>query len=208
MANNKLSDIEKIVREIIESKDAMQQTGEMVVELVKKRTRLGNGVTDNLKPSHKLPKLKTKTVKNRKSLKRSGKLTGPGATPAKSGLNASGSLIDNVSFKSEAASFEIILKDKKQIDKAENLIKTNPLFAFLNVSKTEFRQMVKFLENIINVELKKIKFDNFSEKINHVPFKCIKISGHNSYFCWSPTEPDANFIFKNREDFFTDNRNM
>ncbi len=52
--------------------------------------------------------------------------------------------------------------------------------------------------SIFSSLFKKIKFDNFSEKINHVPFKCIKISGHNSYFCWSPTEPDANFIFKNR----------
>lgn len=42
-------------------------------------------------------------------------------------------------------------------------------------------------------------FDRASDKTIYLPVKCIRISGHNSYFCWGKEDPDAAFIFKNRK---------
>lgn len=155
----KLSDIGKIITNALKSKTVLEVGGEIATESIKKRTRLGSGVKENLGPSHKLPKLKSKTVTNRKLLKEKGMLTGPNATPGKSGLNASGELLNNVEYNVGKGQLQIRLADPVQREKATNLIKIDPNFVFMNLSKPEFNRMLKAMSQKISEILSKIKFD-------------------------------------------------
>lgn len=62
----KLSDIGKIVQQAFTSKKILDAAGASLVESMQKRIRLGRGVEENLSDATNLPKLKTKTIENRK----------------------------------------------------------------------------------------------------------------------------------------------
>lgn len=113
---------------------------------MKKRTRLGNGVIENLAPTHKLKKLKTSTVKERRRLKKIGFLTGPGATPAKSGLNRTGSLLEDIKLNVQKARVQFKLGTTDNVKKAQNLkkiVKTGNRYVFMNLSNAEFKSFLK-----------------------------------------------------------------
>lgn len=155
----KLSDIGKIIEQALKSKRVLEAGGEEAVESIKKRTRLGKGVKENLGGSHKLPRLTTKTVTNRKLLKKKGELTGFGASPTKSAINRSGDTIDNVRFGVGKGKMVIDLKSNKAKTVAQNLLKIDPNYAFMNLSKAEFNRMIKKMSSVITEILKGIKFD-------------------------------------------------
>lgn len=155
----KLSDIGRIIEQALKSKTVLEAGGKSATRAIKKRTRLGKGVKENLGPSHKLPQLKTKTVTNRKLLKKKGELTGVGATPAKSAVNRSGEMIDSVNFGVGRGKLEIKLKGSKQEMKAQNLLKISSDYAFMNLSKAEFNRMIKSMSGAITQILKRINFN-------------------------------------------------
>lgn len=144
----KLSDIDKFIKKKLESKEILETIGEIAVESIKKRTRLGRGVKENGGASHKLPILKEKTVTNRKALKRSGQLTGKGATPRKSGLNQTGELLDSIDYKVKSKSVEISVGNDQE-RKAENVLSISPNFSFMKLSKAELNRVFKEVSQVL-----------------------------------------------------------
>lgn len=156
----KFSDIGKIIAQALQSKPVLEEGAKVIVEAVPLRTRLGKGVKEAEGPALPLPKLKTKTKSNRKLLAEKGELTGPGATPAKSGLNRTGDMLSGLKAIIKNGKFEIRLKDKQQEIKAGHVLKNNPDFAFMNISKAEMNRMIKAMSVKITEILSKIKFDS------------------------------------------------
>lgn len=157
----KLSDISRLIKKALTSKEVLEVGAKVAVESIPLRTRLGKGVNEPEGSTHLLPALKEKTKRNRRYLKSSGKLTGPGATPAKSGLNASGDLLTDMKYEIKSDSFDIKLADVKQEEKLKNLLKINKNFQFLNLSRAEVNRMIKAMSVEINKVLANIKFDRF-----------------------------------------------
>jgi len=153
----KLSDIGRLISQALKSNKILDAGGKAAVRAIPKRTRLGKGVRENLGQTHKLPALKTKTVKNRTRLKKTGKLTGKGATPKKSGLNSSGKMLDSLKYGVGRGTLEIKL-EKDQERKATALTKVNNDFVFMNLSAAEFKRVLKAMTKQIEQALKKVKF--------------------------------------------------
>jgi hypothetical protein len=156
----KLSDIGKIIAKALQSKTVLDAAGASIAESIIKRTRLGRGVDIELGPSKPLKKLASKTVSNRKRLKEEGKLTGPNATPGKSGLNQSGDMLDSISYRVPTkGKLEIIFTDSEQQKKAKWIQEKDPRFNFFNVSKAEMNRAIREMSEAVTFILEKIKFD-------------------------------------------------
>lgn len=156
---DKLSKITQIIKTAITKKSVLDAAGKSAVESIVKRTRLGRGVGKNLGSSSPLPRLKESTVKTRKYLKQKGQLTGPNATPAKSGLNRTGELLNSVEYKISSGSVNIELADKANKDKATDLIKIDKDYTFMNLSKPEFARMIKAMSDQVAKILKRININ-------------------------------------------------
>jgi len=154
---SKLSDLPKLIEELLKSKIILEKAGQIAVERIPKRTRLGNGVRENLGDSHKLPPLKESTVKIRKDLQKQGRLTGPLATPKKSGINRTGKALNSIKAISQPGHLEITL-DKSQQAKVDDLIKINPDYSFMKLSKPEFKAVFKAITDQIDRIVKRIRF--------------------------------------------------
>lgn len=157
---DKLSDINKLIQVAIDtmkSKETMETLGKELSERIVKRTRLGKGVNKNLDPPHPLPQLKKNTVTRRKALRKKGQLTGPRATPAKSGLNRTGKMLNDVVSVAKESELTIKLDSPESNKKARDLIDLNRNYTFLNVSKPEFKGMIKSFQEILNKVLAKLK---------------------------------------------------
>jgi len=153
----KLTDITSIIRKAIESKRVLEAAATVAIRSIPKRTRLGKGVQNNLGPTHKLPNLKTKTVKNRSRLKKLGQLSGQGATPKKSGLNKSGDMLDSLTSNVGRGKVEIKLEPNQQ-DKANALLKIDPKYQFMRLSAAEFKRVLKAMTKQIEQALSRVKF--------------------------------------------------
>lgn len=156
----KLGDIGKIIAKALQSKAVLEEAGKVAVESIPLRTRLGRGVKEPEGPSIPLPKLKPKTKSNRKYLQEKGKLTGPNATPAKSGLNASGKLLTDMKYMVGRGKVEVRLANSEQENKLKNLLKIDPGFQFMNLSSAEVNRMIKAMSVKVTEILNKIKFDS------------------------------------------------
>lgn len=157
----KLKDIGKIISQAFKSKRILDAAGASMTESIVKRTRLGKGVQDNKENPTKLKKLETSTVRRRKQLKKAGQLTGPNATPGKSGLNRTGEMLNDVNYKASRGKLDIFFKTEKSREKAFWVQKNNPDFKFFFVSKPEFNRALKVITKEIQEALSKIKFDGF-----------------------------------------------
>ena len=145
----KLNDIAALVKAAVvklTDKDVLAEIAEVIKEDVKKRTRLGRGVPKSEGPSTLLKPLEPSTKRKRRYLKSKGKLTGPGATPAKSGLNQSGQMLDSLEVKTKDGSFTLTL-DQEGLRKAEYVEAIDKQrFTFMNLSKGEVQRIIKLLE--------------------------------------------------------------
>lgn len=157
----KLSDIGDIILDALNSKEVLQAGADVALEAIPKRTRLGKGVVEAEGAATNLPQLKDKTKYNRGQLKKTGKLTGPGATPAKSGLNATGAMLSGMTAKIAGDNFTINLADDQQEKKAEYLIQQNRGFTFMNISNAELNRVVKAMSDAVAKILSRIDFDSF-----------------------------------------------
>ena len=156
----KLSDLPKIVEKAIRSKTVLEAVGKSIERSVRRRTKTGKGVRNNLDSPHPLPRLKEKTVANRKQLKRKGKLTGQGATPRKSNLTQTGKMLDNIESIPFRGGVEIRLKDRSERNKAADLQKLDRDYTFMRVSKQEFTRAVSSATSLIAQILRRIRFDD------------------------------------------------
>lgn len=156
----KLGDIGKIIATALQSKPVLEEAAKVVITSIPLRTRLGRGVQEPEGPSVPLPKLKAKTKSNRKFLQKRGELTGPNATPAKSGLNASGKLLTGLKYIITKGKIIVSLADATQENKAKNLLKIDSGFQFMNLSSAEINRMVKAMSVKITEILNRIKFDS------------------------------------------------
>jgi hypothetical protein len=157
----KLSDLGDIIAKALGSKAVLEVVGEVLVKSIPLRTRLGKAVLQEEGPTVPLPKLKDKTKYNRSIMKKRGELTGPGATPAKSGLNATGDLLTGLKFVATRNKLVVMLANREQELKAQNLLKIDPGYEFMNVSRPEMNRIIKAMAEKITDIIEKIKFDGF-----------------------------------------------
>jgi hypothetical protein len=146
---NKLTDISLLVQSAVDEikdKNNLKEAAENTIERIQQRTRLGKGVNKPEGSATPLKKLEPKTVEVRKSLKSAGKLTGKGASPAKSGINRTGKTLDSMHSVSKKGEVTIQL-DKEGERVATEVQAIDPQrFTFMNLSKAEVTAMVKELE--------------------------------------------------------------
>lgn len=146
--------IPKIITETVD-KELMNDLGKESVERITRRTRVGKGVRKNEGPTHKLPKLKNRTVKERQRLKNKGELTGPGATPGRSGVNRTGKTLNEMEYVAGNSEVEIKLSKEGQ-RRARNIVKIDPDYEFMNLSKSEVKSLVKIIEEKVIQVIKKL----------------------------------------------------
>lgn len=105
MANDRqqnLKNIENFVKKMNEdiakltTKEHLQSVGEFIANNIKKRTRLGYGVNDNLQEKVKLKKLSPEYIEFRKKFDQLHSFV----TPRESKLTLTGSMLDNLKVKS------------------------------------------------------------------------------------------------------------
>lgn len=154
---DKLGKIPLIVNSLIEEvnkKENLKEAADSAIEQMKKRTRLGKGVKEPEGSTTPLKKLEKSTVEVRKSLKSQGKLTGPGATPAKSGVNRTGKTLESLNSKALDGHVTIQL-DQEGERVAADLINIDKDFTFMNLSKVEVKTMTEVLEKAVEKAAKK-----------------------------------------------------
>lgn len=151
----KLSDLPRIVRQILESEVILEDAAKEIKASIPKRTRLGKGVKENLGSTHTLPELKTKTRNTRAGLKKRGLLTGPGATPAKSGVNRSGATLESLDVKVSKGQIDVELSPEQQ-KKYTQLLKIDGDYQFMRLSAAEFKRVLKRMTNRVNRILRRI----------------------------------------------------
>jgi hypothetical protein len=136
--NKKLSRaVNESVSEIVGS-SFLNEVGKFTRDLVKKRTKLGKGVSKSGGPSTKLEPYKESYVKQRRILKKKGQLAG---TPKKSNLTKSGEMLDK-SLDHVVSGRKILvgMNDDESAKKAAFVSKTRP---FLNLSGAEIKQIIR-----------------------------------------------------------------
>jgi len=124
------------------------EVGDKAVDLIKKRTRLGYGVSDHGKPKKKLKKLSPAYIAARKKNKPKG-LT----SPSKSNLTNSGDMLDNLESKDlKNNKIEIGFNNSKDEKKAKWVSDDRP---FNNLSKSELKQLKQLIDKSIKEAIKK-----------------------------------------------------
>ena len=150
------SKLPKIISETID-KSLLDDIGNTSVSRIRKRTRSGRGVKENDGPTHKLPALKPKTVKERSRLKGKGQLTGPGATPGRSGVNRSGKTLNEMNYSVVNRSEVEIKLSPTGVKRAQTVAEVNPDYEFMNLSKSEIKALVKIVEEKVIQVINKLK---------------------------------------------------
>lgn len=145
------------IDQLVKSKTFKVRMSKSLINRIRRRTRLGKGVKEarsGFSKAHDLPRLKKQTVARRKRLKRAGGLTGPGATPGKSGLNRSGKLLNNMHYKIKRE-YLLLSLDKRGKVIADDLIEKNPDWEFFNLSQAEFNFLRSEIQREVNKLLKR-----------------------------------------------------
>lgn len=145
----------KIEKELAKS---MPEVGEIMVKDIKKRTRLGFGVSDNGASKSRLKKLEDSTKRYRRWYDRARGGLGDGATPTKSNLTLSGNMLDSLKARS-TGDFSVRVEPTgndagiSNKEKAEYVSVVRP---FLFLSKPEIKRITKFLRKELDSIIKKL----------------------------------------------------
>lgn len=155
-----LRDLGKFVLNALKSKRVLEEAGKVAVESIKKRTRLGKAVIEDEGAAVSLPKLKNKTKKNRKAIKKDPtKVLDEAFTPSKSNFTLTGHTVDSIRYGVGQGKILIDLDNEYARIKAENALKIDSGYQFMNLSRAEVNRMIKVMsEEIVNI-LNKIKID-------------------------------------------------
>jgi hypothetical protein len=139
-------DLTFLVKKAITQK-FMLELAEELKERIRKRTRLGYGVSALGANQNPLEKLADSTIRKRKNLNRRGKLSGD-TKPNKSNLTESGQLLDSLEVRANGTTVEIFVSGTRNQTIFSYNVGTRP---FLNPT----RQDLKALANLIETEIRK-----------------------------------------------------
>ncbi len=135
------------------SNKILNDIGKLAVKLVRTRTKLGKGVTRNGAASKSFKKYSNSYVKQRKLLKKQGKLAG---TPNRVSLTQTGEMLDkSLDHTIGNNKVTIEMSDGDNEKKAEFVSKDRP---FMNLSKAEIKQIEKVLRDAASKIFKKELF--------------------------------------------------
>lgn len=151
-----LSDFKKKLLEIgnkiiteSSSNGVLETLGEGANSLIKKRTRLGYGVSSHEGDKERLKPLSDAYKKVRKSHPKSSD-----TTPAKSNLTRTGEMLDSLDYQVSQGSVKITFKTQNNVDKAGYV--TQGGRPFMNLSKPEINQLKAKLNDLIYERIKNL----------------------------------------------------
>lgn len=136
------------LRKDIGNEKTMRKVGVETVDMIKKRTNKGFGVPQSEGPQRRLKKLSEGYKKQRKKLP-----LGPEATPARSNLNQTGSMVGSVSATSRVKETEIRVTGQNNRKKAQDQVKQGR--KFMNLAKNEVNKVVNIIRKEILNDIKK-----------------------------------------------------
>lgn len=152
--SNPEKDIKALMKKLSKVRDEVikdiEEVGDEAANLIRKRTKLGYGVSEQGGKKKKLTPLSENYIKRRKSFKLGE------TTPKRSNLTLSGQMLDDLHAKKKKDnSVEITFKSEEAKDKAKwNTDKGRP-FNFL--SSSEIKQVREIIQKKIQNLIKKIK---------------------------------------------------
>ena len=143
--------LKQLISGIVEEKN-MKEIGSITKDIVVSRTKKGFGVEKNGSPQKRLKGLSESYKKQRRRLRRQGKLAGD-TSPVKSNLTKGGDMLADVTFSASTAKTEVFIKTDKNNKKAE--FQSDSGRNFMNLSKTELDKIKKKMEEMIKNDIKK-----------------------------------------------------
>lgn len=136
----------------IVKKSTMDDVANMAKDMVVERTSKGFGVKVKEGPKERLKGLSESYKKQRRRLKKQGKLATE-TTPNKSNLTKSRQMLDSVAAKASTGQATVYLNNDKAGKKAE--YQASEGREFMNLSKSEVNKIKKFIEEKIISDIKK-----------------------------------------------------
>lgn len=156
--------LKKVVRDV-NKKSQMQDYGDFTAEMIRKRTRLGYGVTENGAPRTPLAKLAVDTtVRQRRRLKDRGQLS-PLTSPGKSNLTSTASMLDGIKAeRADTGKVQVNVTGRHPSGKANSTIakyaadgsNNRPKREFMNLSDREIKQVQDYIRRAIVAIVKKL----------------------------------------------------
>jgi hypothetical protein len=138
--------LEHIIRNTIND-NLMRRLGQLAVDMVRQRTRLGYGVESFGGPQQKLKPLATGTVENRRRKTLSGD-----TSPKKSNLTATGELLDSIEFRLSGGKIEVFITGARNQKITEYVSEERPFFA---LTKPQVSRLADLIEEAIRNYLRK-----------------------------------------------------
>lgn len=130
----------------------MKEVGEFTKDMVVARTKKGFGVDKDGAPQKRLKGLSESYKKQRRRLRRQGKLAGD-TTPTKSNLTKKGEMLSDLDSRASEAKAEVFIKTDKNRKKADLQAKSGR--EFMNLSKSELEKIKKKFEEKIKQDITK-----------------------------------------------------
>lgn len=142
--------IKEIQDRLFQNPQVWEKVGQFTVDLIKKRTRLGYGVSAPGEVKQALKPLSPGYVKHRKKHPPKGP-----STPSKSNLTYTGKMLEDIGYRIlNNHDIEIYITTDESNQKAlwneENGRK------FLNISNTEYEQIRNYIEKLLNDEITRL----------------------------------------------------
>jgi hypothetical protein len=130
----------------------MEEVAKVAKDIVIERTSRGFGVDKSEGKKERLKALSPRYKKQRRRLKKAGKLSGE-TTPNKSNLTQTRQMLNSVASKALTGVGIVYIDNSEARDKAE--YQEDAGRKFMNLSKTETKQLVKLIEEQISNDIKK-----------------------------------------------------
>ena len=143
------NNIKKLVDKLTD-KSNMEKVGEETVKMVRKRTQLGYG--SNKGKKEKLEALSDAYKKQRKRLKKKGKLS-KNTSAGKSNLTQSGDMLKDLDF--DAKDNEVTIDFASELSKKKAVWVTDGDRPFLALTKQEIKRITKYLQDMADKLIKK-----------------------------------------------------
>lgn len=137
--------VDSALREVL-SKDTFNEIGKLTSDQIKTRTRLGKGVPESEGAFQTLKPLADATINIRTDKKKKGKLSSL-TTPKRSNLTETGELLDSLKYQSTNTEVRIYIEGPQNQKKANDQVAQGR--KFMNLSKTEVREIIKYLQKKI-----------------------------------------------------------
>ena len=143
--------LKRLVDNVVDN-ELLNEIGKRTTKQVKDRTRKGFGVEEQLGPKTRLKPLTTKYKKRRAKLRKRGKLSSE-TSPNKSNLTKSGEMLDSTDYTISRDTVTVAPKGRRNKEKASAQEKAGR--TAYNISKSENKELLKFIENEITKDIKK-----------------------------------------------------